>query len=226
MKTSIKNKRLLISPSLMCGNLFKLNEDLQVFEKHKFDYIHLMMDYPDMAIRSLKLTEKDIITFHIESRSDPHYTIKQIRDKKGQVGIAINPDTPIENIYPFLEKIDHALVTTVHPGFSGQPFVKTSHERVRILSEYINEKFPKITIGVDGAIGLEEVMIFNHMGVDHFVLGTTALFKQNLDEQAVAEYQKTKNVLALASTFRTYEWTKPYQPLDYSFRYMQQILYS
>lgn len=149
--------------------------------------IHLMMDYPEMAVRNLKLKCGDMVSFHIECRSDPNYTIQQIKDKNAnvKVGIVINPDTPIENIYPFLDKVDLVLIMTVHPGFAGHPFVKTSYERVRILSEYIKEKHLQIIIGVDGAIGLQEIIAFNQIGVRLFVLGTTALFKGNLEEQVI-----------------------------------------
>ncbi len=130
--------------------------------------IHLMMDYPDLAVRNLKLSKEDIVIFHVESRGDPLYTIKSIKDKGAKVGLAINPDTPIENLFPFIEIVDHILVMTVHPGFAGHPFVENSYERLKKLIKITQKKYPHVIIGVDGAIGFEQIM----------VLGTTALFKK------------------------------------------------
>ena len=211
-------RKLLLSPSLMCTNLFGMKDDLKKIGESNFQYIHvdimdghfvpnitfgfdytnrlnnyiklpkdihLMMDYPDLAVRNLGLTKEDIVTFHVESRGDPLYTIKSIKDKGAKVGLAINPDTPIENLFPFLEMVDHVLVMTVHPGFAGHPFVKNSYERVQKLANITQEKYPHVIIGVDGAIGFEQIMAFNHMGVDLFVLGTTALFKKDLPKQLI-----------------------------------------
>lgn len=229
-------KKIFLSPSMMCGDLLNLKEELIILRKNKFDYfhldimdghfvpnitfgfdlvnkitdfastprdIHLMMDYPDMAVRALKLKTGDVVSFHVECKSNPDYTIKHIKDKNGKVGIAINPDTPIENVFSFLDKIDFILIMTVYPGFAGHPFVKTSYKRATLLAKIIKEHYPHVLIGVDGAIGFEEITKFYNIGVDLFVLGTTALFKGNLIEQAplvsrfVEKLQELKQVKLL-----------------------------
>lgn len=148
-------------------------------------YIHLMMDYPDLAIRNLVLDKNDVVVFHIESKGDPNYTIATLKTKKVKIGLAINPDTPIETLFPFLDIINHVLVMSVHPGFAGHPFVKNSYRRIYKLVSIVQKKYPDVIIGVDGAIGFKQVKTFNRMGVDLFVLGTTALFKNNLSKQLI-----------------------------------------
>lgn len=146
--------------------------------------IHLMMDYPSLALNNLNISKEDSVVFHIECKDDLYKIIKSVREKKGKVGIAINPSTPLKKIYPFLKNLDHVLVMTVYPGFAGRPFIPSSYERVEKLSAKIKENYPHITIGVDGAIGFEQIKVFNQLGVNLFVVGTTVLFKKNLSKQA------------------------------------------
>lgn len=146
--------------------------------------LHVMMQHPELAIKNLLLKPHDLVTFHIECASNTWSIIHAIKMTGAQVGLAINPDTPLEQIYPFLDRIDHVLVMTVQPGFAGQPLAKNSYRKVRQLADYVSENNSDLTIGIDGAVGSKEMQAFNELGVSHFVLGTTALFKGDLQAEA------------------------------------------
>jgi len=154
--------------------------------------IHLMMEHPELAIKSLDLNEEDIVTFHIECKSEILSVIRQIQARRAQVGLAINPETPLEEIFRYLDYIDHVLVMTVPPGFAGQPFVTDSQAKIKELVTLLEKDYPQVTVGVDGAIGIEEIKMLSKFGVNHFVLGTTALFKDDLAKRA-AEVSQLKN---------------------------------
>ena len=68
-------------------------------------------------------SEADLITVHIETLKDPEAVLKQIRDLGAKVGLALNPETDVEAVYPYLHLVDMALVMTVHPGFGGQKYM-------------------------------------------------------------------------------------------------------
>jgi ribulose-phosphate 3-epimerase len=144
---------------------------------------HLMMQQPELAVKNLELRPSDLVTFHVESKSDVWPVIQSIKASGARVGLAINPDTPIDSVRPFLDWIDHILVMTVQPGFAGQPFVESSHGKLSELLS-ITTDYPGLAVGIDGAVGFKQVETFSRMGVSHFVLGTSALFKGDLNKQA------------------------------------------
>lgn len=206
--------QLVFSPSLMCGDLLNLESVLRVLRTHKFDYvhldimdghfvpnitfgfdlingvrgiprdIHLMVEHPELSVSSLHLSPDDLVTIHIESKDDIMSMVRLIHSFGSQAGLAISPTTPIKALRPFLDYIDHILIMTVNPGFAGRPFVETSYKRAQELVDMIGVAFSDISIGVDGAIGFKEIEMFSELGVTHFVLGTTALFKGDLNERA------------------------------------------
>ncbi len=148
--------------------------------------IHLMVDDPYEAMTHLHLKHGDVVTFHVESAGDPRRTAARIRRHHGRVGLAISPQTTPTSIRPYLGIIDHLLIMTVTPGFAGQPLLETAHERIAEIMGYVGTG-SKLIVGVDGAIGYDEIRDFHEMGVDYFVLGTKALFKRgSLTKQAVA----------------------------------------
>ena len=133
------------------------NNNLDVFKILNEDYpipiiAHLMVinpiDFIDKIIHYI-----DIFLFHCEIEGDKHSIIDQVKKFHKKVGIAINPDTNVSEIIPFLDKIDLVLVMSVYPGRSGQKFITDVIEKVDYLAEY-KEKY-KFEIDVDGGINLE-----------------------------------------------------------------------
>ncbi len=105
------------------------------------DYINKIIDYIDYFL------------FHFENDEDKLAIIKEVKAKNKKVGIAINPNTKILEIVPYLDKIDIVLVMSVFPGWSGQKFIDKTIEKINTLAEY-NNKF-NFKIDVDGGINLE-----------------------------------------------------------------------
>jgi ribulose-phosphate 3-epimerase len=99
--------------------------------------------------------EGDIITFHVEAKDDPSRTIETIHETGAKVGISLRPGTPIETIFPYLDRVDLVLVMSVEPGFGGQEFIPKAIERIRALRRQVGDRV--ITIEVDGGINLENV---------------------------------------------------------------------
>ena len=92
----------------------------------------------------------EIFTFHFEIKKDIHELINKIRVKKKSVGIAVSPDTLIEDVVPYLNLIDLILVMSVYPGGSGQKFIPHSIEKVNQLKKY--KKNNRFLIDIDGGI--------------------------------------------------------------------------
>ena len=105
------------------------------------DYINKIIDYIDYFL------------FHFENDEDKLAIIKEVKAKNKKVGIAINPNTKISEIVPYLNKIDIVLVMSVFPGWSGQKFIDKTIEKINTLAEY-KKKF-NFKIDVDGGINLE-----------------------------------------------------------------------
>jgi len=137
--------------------------------------IHLMIDYPIAYAPRFEIMEGDIITFHVEAKDDPSRTIETIHETGAKVGISLRPGTPIETIFPYLDRVDLALVMSVEPGFGGQAFMPKAIERIRALRQRIGDRI--ITIEVDGGINLENVRDVVEAGATLIVAGS-AIFKE------------------------------------------------
>jgi len=140
--------------------------------------IHLMMDTPSLAISSIRQNKKDTFLFHVECKENPESLIDLIGDT-AKKGLVINPDTDPATILPYLTKIDHVMLMCIIPGFYGQQFIENSYDKAEIVVEMVQKYNPQLTIGVDGGIGKEQILRFYDIGINHFVLGTRALYNQN-----------------------------------------------
>jgi len=112
--------------------------------------IHLMTLDLTEHINQLSLLNPEWITFHYEATSDPLKMIQFIKEKKCKVGIAINPETEVQKIMPFLSQVDLVLVMTVHPGYGGQTFLAEMISKLKKLRE-IKPQY-HFQISVDGGI--------------------------------------------------------------------------
>ena len=122
-----------------------------------------------------KTEQLPTITFHIEAVSveEVDEIITILHQNKIHVGIAIKPSTPIDTLFPYLDKIDMVLVMTVEPGFGGQDLILGCLEKVQALRSI----YPKIDIEVDGGINIKTANIAKKAGANILVAGT-AIFKE------------------------------------------------
>lgn len=132
------------------------NLNLDVFrilnETYKTPIIaHMMVTNPSYYIEKI-IEYVKIFTFHFEIERDINELIEEIGSKKKKVGIAINPDTDIMEIVPYLGSIDLVLVMSVYPGGSGQKFIPQSIEKVKNLKK-LKENY-KFLIDIDGGVNI------------------------------------------------------------------------
>jgi len=112
---------------------------------------HMMVTNPSYYIEKI-IEYVEIFTFHFEIERDINELIEEIGSKKKKVGIAINPDTDIMEIVPYLGSIDLVLVMSVYPGGSGQKFIPQSIEKVKTLKK-LKERY-KFLIDIDGGVNI------------------------------------------------------------------------
>lgn len=114
--------------------------------------IHLMIVQPDNLIPSFIKSSTDQIIIHAEACSHLHRTVGLIKDQGNQVGVAINPATPISAVEEVLSLLDIVLVMSVNPGFGGQSFIPETVDKIRRLRKVIQDGGYSAQIEVDGGI--------------------------------------------------------------------------
>ena len=145
------------------------------FTKLPFD-VHLMIDDPLDYIDAFANAGADIITFHIEARSDPLATIEKIRQK------GIKPKTPVEAVFPYLDQLYMVLVMTVEPGFGGQSFMADMMPKVTALKNECKKRELDVLIEVDGGISEKTVGAAAAAGADICVSGTGVFKAKDMKE--------------------------------------------
>lgn len=181
LKHSLLFKEGWVHIDLM-DNIFVPNKSISPSATAKFQInlhkeAHLMVAHPLEWVDELIEAGFKKIIFHIESADDPAKCIEYIKEKRLQVGIAINNETPLEKLEPFLDKIDAVLVMSVVPGFQGQKFIPEALERIKQLKS----KLLVAKIGIDGAIKDDNIKEVVASGVDFVTVGSY-LLKGDVDE--------------------------------------------
>ncbi|MDG0965377.1 MAG: ribulose-phosphate 3-epimerase [Opitutales bacterium] len=143
-------------------------------ESELFFDVHLMLDNPHLYIDAFSQAGADLITIHIEPSYDHAESIKHIKSLGKKVGIALNPSTPVEEVYEIINqhRIDLVLCMTVNPGFGGQSFIYDVLKKVKELTSLREKSSNQFLIEVDGGVGPKHVQPCLEAGVDVFVAGT------------------------------------------------------
>lgn len=158
------------------------------FTDKPFD-VHLMISEPLKYIDDFCDAGADIITFHIESDSNPDETIEKIKSRGVKAGLVIKPKTDVEAVFPYLDKLEMVLVMTVEPGFGGQSFMADMLPKVRALRDEISRRNLDVLIEADGGISDKNIALCAEAGVDVAVAGT-AVFKAENPAEAIANLKK------------------------------------
>ena len=147
--------------------------------------VHLMVNDVEKYIDEYSMLEPEIMTFHIEATKTEERTmniIKQIKECGSKVGIAISPETSIEEIKKYLPYIHMVLVMTVVPGKGGQSLIPETLEKVKDLRKYMEENNIDLDIEVDGGINEETSSKAVEAGADILVVGTYLVNSENYNE--------------------------------------------
>ena len=140
--------------------------------------VHLMISPVHKYIENFANAGADIITFHPEASENIDETINHIKSFNKKVGLSLNPNTGINVIENFLDKINLVLVMSVHPGFGGQKFMPEVLKKIKDLHEIKKNKNLNFDIEVDGGINFDNSKIVKDAGANILVSGTT-IFKEN-----------------------------------------------
>ena len=143
----------------------------------KFD-VHLMISPVHKYIESYAEAGADIITIHPEATDDLEASILKIKQLNKKVGVSLNPESKIDLILDFLDKIDLVLIMSVNPGFGGQKFMPEVLEKIKKLNKIQDERNLNFDIEIDGGINFENYKKAIDAGANILVSGTT-IFKSN-----------------------------------------------
>ena len=143
----------------------------------KFD-VHLMISPVHKYIEAYSDAGADIITIHPEATDNLAESISKIKSLNKKVGVSLNPETKIDLIIDYLEKIDLVLIMSVNPGFGGQKFMPEVLDKIRELKKIQSKNNLNFDIEIDGGINFDNCQLAIEAGANILVSGTT-VFKSN-----------------------------------------------
>ncbi|HFC08341.1 MAG TPA: ribulose-phosphate 3-epimerase [Chloroflexi bacterium] len=138
--------------------------------------VHLMVEHPEPLLEAFARAGADLITVHVEATPHIHRALQQIHALGCKAGVALNPGTPAEAVFPVLHLADLVLVMSVNPGFSGQAFLPEVLPKVRTLRARLDEQHPEAHLEIDGGINPHTLPLARAAGANVFV-AASAIFR-------------------------------------------------
>ena len=134
--------------------------------------VHLMIIEPERYIDRFVEIGSDILTVHIEATTEMDKILGKIKDSSIKSGIAINPDTPINILENYINKVDLVCLMGVHAGFGGQKFIEKTFDRLIELKNLINSRDSSALIEIDGGVDNTNSKKLKSLGADILVAGS------------------------------------------------------
>jgi ribulose-phosphate 3-epimerase len=153
--------------------------------------VHLMIENPQNFINDFANAGANFITIHQEGVYHLDRVLNSIKELNIKCGIALNPGTPVEAIFPVLHLADLVLVMSVNPGFGGQKFIEYTLEKIKLLRKIREAENHNYKIEVDGGINSKNIQLVKNAGTDIIVAGTS-VFK---NEDITAAATELKNLI-------------------------------
>lgn len=141
--------------------------------------VHLMIVNPDQYIKEFVDAGAKIVTVHYEACTHLHRSLQLIRSFGVQAGVAINPHTPAELLFPILEDLDLICVMSVNPGFGGQKFIPNALDKLRVLKAEIDKRGLDILLEVDGGVSTKNAQEILDAGANMLVAGSAVFKSEN-----------------------------------------------
>ena len=134
--------------------------------------VHLMIIEPERYIDKFVEIGSDILTVHIEATKEMNKILDKMKQSSIKSGIAINPDTPINKLDDYIDKVDLICLMGVHAGFGGQKFIEKTFDRLIELKRLINLKNSSAVIEIDGGVDNTNCKKLKSLGADVLVAGS------------------------------------------------------
>lgn len=140
--------------------------------------VHLMIVQPEKYIERFARIGVSMLSFHLNATDQPAQTLLHIREAGMKAGLVINPDMPVDSLYPYLHICDHILLMSVYAGFGGQKFIEDTYARIRTLKAEIDRQGLPVRIEVDGGVSPANAKALIDAGAEILVAGS-AVFKSD-----------------------------------------------
>lgn len=168
-------------PNLSYG--FPVVEAIASMAKKPLD-VHLMIVHPENYVKRFAEIGAGMISFHLNATENPDAVLATIRESGAKAGLVINPDIPVESLYPHLKNCDYILLMSVFAGFGGQKFIEDTYQRVRTLKAEIDRQGLSIPIEVDGGVSASNAAALVEAGAEILVAGS-AVFKAESPNEVI-----------------------------------------
>ncbi|MCI4350283.1 MAG: ribulose-phosphate 3-epimerase [Thermoplasmata archaeon] len=135
--------------------------------------VHLMIQKPAQYVEAFAAAGGSTLVFHVEADGSPRELIPKIRALGVEVGLAVNPETPLEAAARWLGDLDELLVMSVHPGFSGQSFLTEALPKLRQARAALDTMGSNAELSIDGGVTAETGAEAAAAGASFFVCGNS-----------------------------------------------------
>lgn len=140
--------------------------------------VHLMIVNPEKYIDRFARIGVSMLSFHLNATDKPAQALLHIREAGMKAGLVINPDMPVETLFPYLQLCDYIILMSVFAGFGGQRFIEDTYERIRTLKAEIDRQNLPVKIEVDGGVSPLNAARLVAAGAEILVAGS-AVFKSD-----------------------------------------------
>lgn len=137
---------------------------------------HLMIVEPEKYVERAVKAGSAMVSFHLNATKDPDAVLAKIRECGAKAGLVINPDIPVESLFPHLENCDFVMLMSVFAGFGGQKFIEQTYERIDVLKAELDARGLDIPIEIDGGVSAANSSELIRHGASILVAGS-AVFK-------------------------------------------------
>lgn len=137
---------------------------------------HLMIVHPEKYIDRFAKVGANMLSFHLNAVDNAGQILAQIRAAGMKPGLAINPDIPVERLFPYLDQCDYVVLMSVFAGFGGQKFIEATYDRLAAVKAEILRQKVSCQIQVDGGVSAANSSRLAELGADILVAGS-AVFK-------------------------------------------------
>ena len=146
--------------------------------------VHLMIVNPEKYVQRFAQVGAGMISFHLNATDDPDSVLALVRENGAKAGLVINPDIPVESLFPHLKNCDYILLMSVFAGFGGQKFIEDTYQRIRTLKAEIVRQGLEIPIEVDGGVSSANAAALVEAGAEILVAGS-AVFKAESPKEMI-----------------------------------------